>query len=145
MLGATPEEGRFGIVAAPELDGHVAASSSRDVPVGTSCGTIQEYVLDGLMGQAGVPPDQVKKEEVKKVPVRFELLMSGKLKAAALPEPFLSLAESSRARSSSPTTPRARTSRRPCSCSRETYLAKPEGAEAVTRLLGVWDEGVARS
>ena len=63
------------------------------MPVGTSSATIQEYVLDGLMSEAGVATSSVKVEEVKKVPVRFQLLMAGKLKAAALPEPFLSLAE----------------------------------------------------
>ena len=68
-------------------------SALADVPVGTSSATIQEYVLDGLMAEAGVADVQVKVEEVKKVPVRFELLMAGKLKAAALPEPFLTLAE----------------------------------------------------
>ena len=91
MLGATPKEGRFGIVVAPGSK-ITSLEELAGVPVGTSSGTIQEYVLDGLMGQAGIPIDQVKKEEVKKVPVRFELLMSGKLQAAALPEPFLSLA-----------------------------------------------------
>jgi NitT/TauT family transport system substrate-binding protein len=91
MLGATPAEGRFGIVAAPGSS-ITTLEQLAGVPVATSSGTIQEYVLDGLMGQAGIPLDQVQKEEVKKVPVRFELLMSGKLKAAALPEPLLSLA-----------------------------------------------------
>ena len=63
-----------------------------DVPIGTSSATIQEYVVDGLMAEAGIDEDRVKKEEVKKVPVRFDLLMNGQLKAAALPEPLLSLA-----------------------------------------------------
>ena len=67
-LGATPAEGRFGVVAAPK--GAIAKLLSpnspssgpvflkqmqrlANVPVGTSLNTIQEYVLDGLMQEAG--------------------------------------------------------------------------------------------
>lgn len=92
MLGATPKEGRFGIVAAPGSK-VTTLTQLANTPVGTSSNTIQEYVLDGLMQQAGVPSEQVKIEEVKKVPVRFDLLMNGQVAAAALPEPFLTLAE----------------------------------------------------
>jgi NitT/TauT family transport system substrate-binding protein len=91
-LGATPAEGRFGIVSSPDSKAR-SLKDLANIPVGTSSGTIQEYMLDGLMKNAGVPADQVKKEEVKKVPVRFELLMNNDIKAAALPEPFLSLAD----------------------------------------------------
>lgn len=34
----------------------------------------------------------VKKVEVKKIPLRFQMLMEGKVKAAMLPEPLASLA-----------------------------------------------------
>ena len=92
MLGADQSQGRFGVVVPPKST-VTDIKELAGVPVGTSSATIQEYVLDGLMAEAGVAADQVKTEEVKKVPVRFELLMADKLKAAALPEPFLTLAE----------------------------------------------------
>jgi NitT/TauT family transport system substrate-binding protein len=141
MLGATPKEGRFGIVAAP---GSKVTSLEQlaGVPIGVSSGTIQEYVLDGLMGQAGIPLDQVKKEEVKKVPVRFELLMSGKLAAAALPEPLLSLAVKQGAKLIADDTQGANLSQTVLVFA-EKYLDDPAGAAAVTKLLGVWDEAVA--
>lgn len=91
MLGAETDQGRFAIVAAPGQE----VASIKDlagVPVGTASLTITEYVLDTLMAEAGVAADQVVKQEVDKMPVRFELLMSGQLKAASLPEPFVSLA-----------------------------------------------------
>jgi NitT/TauT family transport system substrate-binding protein len=137
MLGATPKQGRFGIVAAPGSKA-TALEQLAGVPIGVSSGTIQEYVLDGLMGQAGIPLDQVKKEEVKKVPVRFELLMSGKLAAAALPEPLLSLAVKQGATLIADDTQGANLS--------QTVLVFAEkflDAAAVTKLLGVWDEAVA--
>ncbi len=141
MLGSTPKEGRFGIVAAP---GSTVTSLEQlaGVPVATSSGTIQEYVLEGLFGQAGVPADQIKKEEVKKVPLRFELLMSGKLQAAALPEPFLSLAEKQGARLIADDTQGVNLSQTVLVFS-EPYLDKVAGATAVEKLLAVWDQAAA--
>jgi NitT/TauT family transport system substrate-binding protein len=141
MLGATPKEGRFGIVAAPG-SGISSLEQLADVPVATSSGTIQEYVLDGLMGQAGISLDQVKKEEVKKVPVRFELLMTGKLKAAALPEPLLSLAVKQGAPLVADDTEGINLSQTVLIFD-EKYLDAAEGAAAVEKLLSVWDEAVA--
>ena len=91
MLGSEPSQGRFAIVATPKSKVKTIADL-KGVPVGTASSTITEYVFDNLMTQAGVAPADIKAEEVKKMPVRFELLMSGKLKAAVLPEPFVSLA-----------------------------------------------------
>lgn len=140
MLGAAPSEGRFGIVAAPG-SGIADLKALAGVPVGTSSDTIQEYVLDGLMRQAGV--NNVKKEEVKKVPVRFELLMSGKIKAAALPEPLLSLAEKQGARLLADDTSGDNLSQTVLVVS-ERYLTRPGGPEGLRKLLRVWDDGVAR-
>jgi NitT/TauT family transport system substrate-binding protein len=141
MLGATSAEGRFGIVVAPGSK-ITTLEGLKGVPVGTSSGTIQEYVLDGLMGQVGIPLDQVVKEEVKKVPVRFELLMTGKLKAAALPEPFLSLAEKQGAVLVADDTEGANLSQTVLVFS-EKFLGESAGAAAVETLLGVWDEAAA--
>lgn len=138
-LGSTPAEGRFAILARPNS----SADKPKDlagVAIGTSSGTIQEYVLDKLMEQGGVAADQVKKEEVKKVPVRFQLLMNNELKAAALPEPFVSLAIKQGAHLVAADTQGQNISQTVLSFS-QNYLAKPEGAEAVKRLLVAWDEG----
>lgn len=142
MLGATPKEGRFGIAVKPGSK-VTALQQLASKPVGTSSGTIQEYVLDQLMLQAGVPADQIKKEEVKKVPVRFELLMSGKLDAAALPEPFLSLAEKQGARVVADDTGDVNLSQTVMLFA-EKYLNDPVGAAAVKSLMGVWDEAVTK-
>jgi NitT/TauT family transport system substrate-binding protein len=141
MLGADQSQGRFGIVAAPK-SGVTSLTSLANVPVGTSSATIQEYVLDGLMSEAGVPTSSVKVEEVKKVPVRFELLMAGKLKAAALPEPFLTLAEQGGAPLvASDTSATANLSQTVLVFS-DAYLAKPGGAAAADAVLKAWDLAV---
>lgn len=138
MLGSTPGEGRFGIVAPPESN-VTDLKALAGVPVGTSSGTIQEYVLDGLMRQAGVAADQVAKEEVKKVPVRFDLVMQGQLKAAALPEPFLSLAEAQGAVLVADDTTGENLSQTVLVFSDE-YLEREGGVEAMDAVLRVWDE-----
>lgn len=142
MLGADPTQGRFGIVAAPK-SGISDIRQLAGVPVGTSSATIQEYVLDGLMKDAGVPADKIKKEEVKKVPVRFELLMQGKLKAAALPEPFLSLAAAQGATILRDDTASATNLSQTILGVSDTYVAEKGGAEAAAAVLKAWDRAVA--
>lgn len=141
MLGATPAEGRFGIVAKP---GSTVTSLDQlaGKPIGTSSGTIQEYVLDQLMTQAGVSAEDVKKEEVKKVPVRFDLLMSGKLEAAMLPEPFLSLAESKGAKLVADDTGDQNLSQTVLVVAQK-FVDDPAGAKTMTALLQVWNDAVA--
>lgn len=139
MLGVTPQEGRFGIVGAPGST-YKSLNELAGVKVGTSSATIQEYVLDGLMGEAGVAQGQIAKEEVKKVPVRYDLLMKGQIKAAMLPEPFLSLAIKEGAPLLSDDTTGTNLSQTVLGFSDE-YLAEQGGIEAMTLLLDVWDRG----
>lgn len=140
MLGATPAEGRFGIVAAPD-SGFSDIAALAGVPVGTSLNTIQEYVLDGLMRQAGVSQDDVVAEAVPKVPVRYDLLMQGQLKAAALPEPLLSLAELEGAVLLADDTTGENLSQTVLAFSDE-YLSEIGGVDTMAALLEVWDEAV---
>ncbi len=141
MLGADQSQGRFAVVVPPKSK--VATLSELEgVAVGTSSATIQEYVLDGLMKEAGVATEGVEVEEVKKVPVRFELLMANKLKAAALPEPFVTLAQDGGARIvGDDTLAKANLSQTVLVFS-DTYLAKPGGAEAAAAVLDAWDISV---
>lgn len=142
MLGSDQAQGRFGIAAAPK-SAVTTLSALAGIPVGTSSATIQEYVLDGLMAEAGVSASQVKVEEVKKVPVRFELLMAGKLKAAALPEPFLALAEAQGAKVlADDTTSKSNLSQTVLGVS-DGFMAAAGGTESVEALLAAWDRAVA--
>ncbi|MDZ4655117.1 MAG: ABC transporter substrate-binding protein [Coriobacteriia bacterium] len=137
MLGATPAEGRFGIVVKPGSDAETLADLA-GVPIATSAASIQEYVVDGLMAGADVADDDVKKEIVPKVPVRFELLMSGQLEAAALPEPLLSLAELQGARLIADDTQAENLTQTVLGVS-DKYLATPGGMVTISRLLDAWD------
>jgi NitT/TauT family transport system substrate-binding protein len=142
MLGADQSQGRFGIVVPPK-SGVDDVADLAGVPVGTSSATIQEYVLDGLMEEAGVAAGQVKKEEVKKVPVRFELLMAGKLEAAALPEPFVALAEQSDAAVVGDDTKAERNLSQTILFISDEYLRAPGGTSSGEALQSAWDRAVA--
>jgi NitT/TauT family transport system substrate-binding protein len=88
---AYPEYPHFRIVAAKgfEVNG---PEDMAGVPVGISKNTIIEYLSDRLLAEYGLPADQIAVEEVSAIPVRFEMLMEGQLKAAVLPEPLGSAA-----------------------------------------------------
>lgn len=143
MLGAETSQGRFAVVSAPGSDVKSMADL-KGVPVGTASVTITEYVLDKLMEEAGVAAADVKKEEVDKMPVRFQLLMAGKLKAASLPEPFVSLAEKAGAKvvtGGDDTKAQNNISQTVLCVNREFYDSEG-GMGAVAALLEAWDKAV---
>ena len=82
----------FALVAAPgssitnfdQLKGHEVAISSA---------TVIEYLLDQFLSQRQVPADYIKKQEIKKIPIRLQMLLAGQVPAALLPEPLVTLAE----------------------------------------------------
>lgn len=146
MLGADQSQGRFGVALPPSKAGgstEPSLTALAGVPVGTSSATIQEYVLDGLMAEAGVPAAQVKVEEVKKLPVRYELLMQGKLKAAALPEPFLTLAEQGGARIVADDTQAKANLSQTILVFSDAFLSKAAGSVSADAVLTAWDRGAA--
>jgi NitT/TauT family transport system substrate-binding protein len=69
--------------------------------------------------------------------------MNGKIKAAALPEPLLSLAEKQGAKVLADDTSGENLSQTVLVVA-ERYTARPGGTEGVKRLLGVWDQAVDR-
>lgn len=87
-LGATPEEGRFAIVASPKS----TIQSVQDLKgksIGISNNSIIEYVTDGLLKEGGVDPSEVKKTTVAKIPLRVEMLLSNQIDAIVVPDPLI--------------------------------------------------------
>ncbi len=84
-------DGSYKLIAAPgtktptvkELVGKEVAVSSN---------TIIEYVTDNILEHNGMSSDDIKKVVIPQIPTRLELLQSGKLAAATLPEPMASIA-----------------------------------------------------
>ncbi|MDY6893413.1 MAG: MetQ/NlpA family ABC transporter substrate-binding protein [Chloroflexota bacterium] len=90
---ANPEDRMFAIVASPE-SGFTELSQLKGVEVGISSATIIEYLLDNILAEHGFGEDDVKKLEVKQIPIRLQMLLSSEIEAALLPEPLVTLAES---------------------------------------------------
>lgn len=87
---ASPGQPFFGLVAGPqsrELTPDTLAGAS----VGISRNTAIEYVLDRMQERQRLDPGVMERIEVKKIPVRTQMLLSGQLDTAVLPEPLLSL------------------------------------------------------
>ncbi len=92
-LGETGKEGRFAILSAPE-SGITSPEQLRNIPVAISTNSIIEYVTDNLLAEYGLKPEEIKKEAIAKIPVRFNMLLENKIKAACLPDPLAAMAES---------------------------------------------------
>lgn len=93
-LGSTVEQGRFGIMTSPE-SGITSLEELADVPVAVGSCTVPEYVMDTLLKEAGLESSQIVSEEIKKVPVRYEMMSANQVAAAALPGSLLALGEAS--------------------------------------------------
>ena len=96
-LGKTPAEGVFAILAAPSSDLQ-SVEDLKGVEIAVSNATIIEYVTDRLLEEQGFSTEQISKVEVKKMPIRMQMLLSGSVQAATLPEPLSSIAEGKGAR-----------------------------------------------
>ena len=139
-LGAEPSQGRFGIMVGPDSDVQ-SLQQLAGVPIGVGSNTILEYVMDNLMQEAGVPADQVVVEELQKLPVRYQAMVSGEVAAAALPASLLALGEASGCRTIADDTTGENLSQS-VMIARSDFLADPAGAQAVETLKKVWNEAV---
>ncbi len=88
-LGATPQEGRFAIVASPKSN-IKTVQDLKGKSIGISSNSIIEYVTDGLLQQGGVNPSEVKKTTVAKIPLRLEMLLNNQIDAITVPDPQIS-------------------------------------------------------
>lgn len=90
-LGATKAEGPMAILAAPG-SGITEISQLKGAEIAMSTNSVMHYVLEKLLLENGFKPEEIKTTPIPQIPVRFETLMSGKVKAAILPDPLWSLA-----------------------------------------------------
>lgn len=141
-LGTTASQGRFGIMVGPNSDVQTLTDLA-GVPIGVGSNTILEYVMDRLMEDAGVPTDQVVVEELQKLPVRYQMMSSDEVAAAALPGTLLALGEASGCRLIADDTTGDNISQS-VMVSRAGFVAHDENRKLVDELKAVWDEAVAR-
>ena len=135
-LGTTAAQGRFGIQTGPD-SGITSLSQLAGVPVGVGTNTILEYVMDVLMERAGLSNEQIVTSELQKLPVRFQAMMSGEVKAAALPASLLALGEASGAITLADDTTGENISQSAMAV-RNDWLSG-EGAQAIETFKQIWD------
>jgi NitT/TauT family transport system substrate-binding protein len=88
----TPGQPMFALATAP---GKEAVEPDVPLTVGISKATIIEFLLDRMrMEIASVAALELDKTEIRKIPIRLQMLLSGQIDAALLPEPLASLARS---------------------------------------------------
>ena len=93
---SSPKARFFGLAVSPKS----SAESPADLK-GKTCSigraTIVDFVLDSLLAQEGAA-GSLEKRDIRQIPVRLQMLLSGQIESALLPEPLLSLVEGQGAR-----------------------------------------------
>ncbi len=139
-LGATADQGRFGIMVGPDSDITKLADLA-GVPIGVGSNTILEYVMDKLMESAGVADDQIVVEELQKLPVRYQAMASGEVAAAALPGTLLALGEANNCKLIADDTQGDNLSQS-VMIVRADVLSGANAQAGIAALESVWDEAV---
>ena len=85
----------FGLVTSPKLkDTLTSLKVLKHSKTAMSAGTIIDYLLDSMIASNHLAEDALDKTEVKQIPIRMQMLLSGQIDTALLPEPLVSLVES---------------------------------------------------
>jgi NitT/TauT family transport system substrate-binding protein len=83
----------FAILAKPGSK-HSTLKNLAGVPIGISSHSVNHYVTETLMELSGVAQERIETVESKNIGLRLQMLLSGVLEAATLPEPLATAAAS---------------------------------------------------
>lgn len=93
VFGATPEEGRFAILASPQSP-ISKPEDLKGVPIAISNNTIIHYLAHKMPLEAGLKQEDIETQSIPDLKLRLEALVSGKdVEAAILPDPLATLGE----------------------------------------------------
>ena len=94
---SSPDNRCFGLVVSPKSKAQTLADlKGKDIAV--SSATIIDFLLAQLLQQEGAAPDFLNRQDIRQIPVRLQMLLSGQIESALLPEPLVSLVEAKGAR-----------------------------------------------
>lgn len=85
----------FGLMLSPQLP---ESRQKGEITVAVSKASIIEYLLDNLKNSPELEGIELKEVEIKQMPLRLQMLLTGRIDGALLPEPLASLAEKRGAR-----------------------------------------------
>lgn len=94
---STPSARYFGIVVPPQSTARTLADlKGKDIAI--SSATIIDFLLADLLREEKLPPDFLNRQDIRQISVRLQMLLSGQIESALLPEPLVSLVEARGAR-----------------------------------------------
>jgi NitT/TauT family transport system substrate-binding protein len=91
LFAVTGTDGSYKLLASG-AKGISSLENLENGEVALSRNTIIEYCTDRILAAGGYLPDHIRKVSIPQIPVRLEMLNSGKLDGATLPEPLASAA-----------------------------------------------------
>lgn len=86
--------GRMFAIAVKPGSKHSTLKDLAGVPIGISSHSVNHYVTESLMELSGVAKERIETVESKNIGLRLQMLLSGMLEAATLPEPLATAAVS---------------------------------------------------
>ena len=89
---SNPKTRMFGLIASPESTATTVAEL-KGGGVAMSRGTIIDYLLGYFIKAGGLTEADIDRRDIRKIAMRVQMLLAGKVDAALLPEPLLSIAE----------------------------------------------------
>jgi len=104
-MGYSGPRSRFFGIAVPSNSTVSSLEELKEAKVAISKNTIIEYTLDCILENREFPREHVERIDVRQISVRLQLLLAGKIDAALLPEPLLSLVEAKGAKVIADNTP----------------------------------------
>lgn len=82
----------FYILASPQSN-IINLSELRGKEVAVSQNTVIDFIVDMALNSVGLTDADIKKVEINKIPLRFEMLQNNKIDATGLPNPFALMAQ----------------------------------------------------
>ena len=130
---SSPDNRCFGLVVSPKSKAQTLADlKGKDIAV--SSATIIDFLLVQLLKQEGAAPDFLNRQDIRQIPVRLQMLLSGQIESALLPEPLVSLVEAKG----------ARTILNDCKLNTPLAVIAPGGAQAVAKFREALREAAKR-
>lgn len=84
----------FGLVVSPKYGNAIQSIESLNkTPTAMSASTIIDYLLTRMQQTEHLPEKAFKNVEVRQIPIRLQMLLSGQIETALLPEPLVTVVE----------------------------------------------------
>jgi NitT/TauT family transport system substrate-binding protein len=134
-----PDSPLFRLLAKP---GSIVQSPTdlAGVEIGIAQNTVIAYITDRMLENAGLSAEEIVRQEVSAIPIRFELLINGEIPAATLPDPLASGAIAAGAVAVADDTTVPELSQSILAFSTDALDSKPD---AVRKFLMAWEMAVA--